>query len=113
MDSERWRQVEEVYHAAVEVEPKARAAFLETACQGDHELRREVESLLAQDDSNARGPIDRPVWAHDASVGETAEPRDLSPGVQIGVYRIEAPVGAGGMGIVYSAMDTKLNRRVA
>lgn len=46
MDPERWRQVEEVYHAALEREPKARAAFLDTACGSDRQLRREVESLI-------------------------------------------------------------------
>ena len=113
MDPERWRRVEEIYHKALEFEPNARAAFLETACESDQELRREVESLIAQGDSNSRGPIDRPVWAHDASSAETSESRRLLPGVQVGAYRIEAPLGAGGMGIVYNAIDTKLNRRVA
>ena len=113
MDPERWRRVEEIYHKALEFEPNARTAFLETACESDQELRREVESLIAQGDSNSRGPIDRPVWAHDASSAETSESRRLLPGVQVGAYRIEAPLGAGGMGIVYNAIDTKLNRRVA
>ena len=113
MDSERWPQVEKLYHAALEFEPKARAAFLENACEGDQELRREVESLIAQGDSDSRGPIDRPVWARDASLTETLEIRHLSPGVQVGAYRIEVLLGAGGMGTVYSAIDTKFNRRVA
>jgi serine/threonine-protein kinase len=49
MDSERWRQIAEFYHAASEREPAERGAFLAEACGGDGELRKEVESLLAQD----------------------------------------------------------------
>jgi hypothetical protein len=112
MDPERWRQLEELYHAALEIEPDARGAFLQAACGGDQDLRREVESLMAQD-SKSGGPIDAPVWVHDARLANASEIRRLSPGVQVGAYRVEAPLGAGGMGIVYSAIDTKLNRRVA
>src|SRR5215216_1581064 len=96
MNPERWRQVEEVYHAALELPPPARAAFLETTCEGDQELRRQVESLIAQGDPHSRGPIDRPAWAQDVSSTEAFEIQSLSPGVQVGVYRIEAPLGAGG-----------------
>ena len=47
MDPDRWKQVEELYHAAVEREESRRAAFLEQACGGDEALRQRVEALLA------------------------------------------------------------------
>jgi hypothetical protein len=54
MNAERWRQVDRLYHSALEREPDERAAFLAEACQGDEELRREVDELLAQDSSSDR-----------------------------------------------------------
>src|SRR5437773_8610213 len=88
MSPERRRQIEELYQAALERNPGRRAGFLAEACGDDEELRREVESLLAQDGVPAIG-------------------------TQVGAYRIEATLGQGGMGVVYRALDTKLNRRVA
>ena len=52
MTSERWRQIELVYHAALEREPKARTEYVAEACGGDEDLRKEVESLLAKDASS-------------------------------------------------------------
>lgn len=112
MDPECWRKVEEVYHAALEREPSDKAAFLDTACGGDRELRREVESLIVHGDSDS-GPIDSPAWTHRADLIDDSKTQWLSPGLQVGPYRIEAPTGAGGMGTVYRATDTKLNRPVA
>lgn len=60
MKAERWRQIERLYHAALEREPDERAAFLDEACAGDDELRREVESLLRKrfrDYKNSRNVI--------------------------------------------------------
>jgi hypothetical protein len=99
MTPERWRQVEAVYHAALEREPSRRAAFLYDTCQKDEELRREVESLLAQGGSL----LEHPAW----------EARELKPGAPLGPYQIVASIGAGGMGDVYRARDTRLNRDVA
>jgi len=51
MDQERWRRIEELFHAALEREPDARSAFLDVACGGDTDLRRQVEGLLANKDA--------------------------------------------------------------
>jgi serine/threonine protein kinase len=107
MSPERFQQVEKIYHAARELEPSQRSAYLARACNGDEELRRELESLLAQEPAR-EGMLDRPAAGllNDSGV-------KLAAGAQLGPYKIEAPIGAGGMGEVYRARDTKLKRDVA
>ncbi|HLJ49318.1 MAG TPA: serine/threonine-protein kinase [Bryobacteraceae bacterium] len=106
MDAERWERIAELYHAAQECVPSERTAFLSQACQDDEELRREVESLLAQDVSQD-GALERAAqaavtWDIDRSIPAT-----------IGHYRIVALVGQGGMGAVYEAEQDHPRRTVA
>jgi Tol biopolymer transport system component/tRNA A-37 threonylcarbamoyl transferase component Bud32 len=111
MAPERWLQVKEIF-AAAQARPGAeRARFVDEACAGDEEMRREVESLLSSYNS-AASFMERP------AVGEVAdaivsEPVQLSGGQRLSHYEIISPLGAGGMGEVFLATDTRLKRKAA
>ena len=113
MHNDRQRQITELYHAALERDERDRAAFLREACAGDDALRREVESLLGYEDAAAPF-LERPAIEDVAPlVASRPESTGDLVGRRIGGYQIEARIGAGGMGEVYRARDTKLGRDVA
>ena len=112
MNSERWRLVERLYHTALERQPDERGTFLAEACGDDTDLRRELESLLAQNQAQS-GPLDLPVWEREARLLTEVSGTCLEQGTQLGPYRVEALIGAGGMGQVFRARDKRLDRLVA
>ena len=123
MTDERWPRVKALFQAAVERPAEERDAFLAAATGDDEALRREVESLLTSDTSDVsfldRLPVASesvladPLAAPPASMDHTPSHTVLTAGLRVGPYEIVAPLGAGAMGEVYRARDTKLNRDVA
>ena len=107
----RWRQIESLYDKALELNARQRTAFLREACGGDEDLQRELEGLLAEG-TQAASFLEKPALREIANeFARTAASSWI--GRQIGNYEFVSLAGAGGMGEVYRARDTKLKREIA
>jgi serine/threonine protein kinase len=115
VDPERWKQVDELFDAVIELPADERGKFLNEKCDGDEELRREVLSLLEAHEK-AEGFMESPaldIAAKNMAQEISSVENQSLVGREIGAYKIEKLLGVGGMGEVYLAHDAKLNRKVA
>ncbi len=111
MNSERWQKVKVLYSKAISLEPDQREQFLSDACGNDLELKREIEILIESSD-DAESFINSPAAEYFAGLIVEKDVR-LETGEQVAHYEIISNIGEGGMGEVYLAHDTRLNRKVA
>ncbi|HEX8194708.1 MAG TPA: protein kinase [Pyrinomonadaceae bacterium] len=111
METNNWQQIETFFHSALSLSGDERTAYLSQACAEDNSLRREVESLIAAFEENGEF-LDAPAFDLGMKVIESDLETSLA-GQTIGSYNILSKLGIGGMGEVYLADDTRLNRKVA
>jgi serine/threonine protein kinase len=114
MTPERWQMVRGILQSAMELRPEERGAFLDRECVSDPSLRQDVEGYLAVEGRLDPDFLESPAAEQVAMATSTAAgDAILVAGTRLGPYELQAMLGAGGMGEVYRARDTRLNRTVA
>lgn len=112
MNAERWKQIDELLDAVLEIPNERREAFLSAKAGGDEDLKREVLSLLAAqketDEFLEKSAIK--LMAQDIAHDQTTVVSASLVGREFGTYKIEKLIGAGGISEVYLAYDAKLKR---
>src|SRR5215813_12142855 len=103
MTPKRWQKVKEIFHAALDKPAAERMQFVAHACNGDDELRKEVESLLSSSEKDGSF-IDSPAYEAAATL-ITKQSAELKKGTTVGAYDIVSFISRGGMGDVYLAHD--------
>ncbi len=107
MNRERWEQLQELFHQAVQLDSGERRAFLDQHCSSDLELRRELEEMLAAERELSPSFLEGPALQRVArDLSTPSIPSILPSGTRLGSYEIVALIGAGGMGEVYRARDS-------
>jgi eukaryotic-like serine/threonine-protein kinase len=110
-DPRTGQKIDKIFHAAIACEPAQLNEFLDEACAGDQRLRLDLESLISSHQMNDSFIESPPGHLAAELLGINGD--QLKPGHQIGNYEIVRQLGAGGMGEVYLADDTRLNRKIA
>jgi serine/threonine protein kinase/sugar lactone lactonase YvrE len=113
MTPERWQQICDLLDSAMALEPAQRRAYLDHHCSGDPSLRKDVDSLLAAEHDLHTSFLESPAVAQAVLERNTASEVVWAAGMKLGPYEIQSLLGAGGMGEVYRARDTRLDRTVA
>jgi tetratricopeptide (TPR) repeat protein len=113
MTPERWQQIRDLLHSAMQLEPTQRPGYLERHCSSDPSLRRDVDSFLATEEDLRSSFLESPALAQSAPDQKTASLMVFTAGMKLGPYEIQSLLGAGGMGEVYRARDLRLDRTVA